>query len=89
MREGEIMYKCTFEFDPEPIVGLGSPVTIGNHASAEISMNRHPGNLKCLPLVRNTWTVRVITLTVVKIAPSMPECEFCISTTINSEKLQK
>ena len=36
--------------DQKPIVGL----TIGNHVSADISENRHPGHLKTLPLVRYT-----------------------------------
>ena len=38
----------------EAIVGLGHPVTIGNHSSAEISMTKLPRHLKIWPFVRNT-----------------------------------
>ena len=40
--------------DRKPIVGLGHPVTIGIHLSAEILLTRHPGQLKILSLVTNT-----------------------------------
>ena len=40
--------------DRKPIVGLGRPVTIGNHISADISMTSHLKVIKVIPLVRYT-----------------------------------
>ena len=36
----------------KPIVGLGRPVAIGNHVSDDISVTRHPGQLKKNSLVK-------------------------------------
>ena len=75
--------------DRKPIVGLGRSVTIGNHVSAEISMTRHSGHLKKLPLVRNIYLPRIDTVTIAKFAQSAPEYVFCISNIVNSFKIQK
>ena len=58
--------------DQKPIVGLRSPVTIGNHISAVISMIRLTEHLRILLFATNTQLSRVSTLTVAKLAPSTP-----------------
>ena len=70
----------------KPIVGLGNPVTIGNHILNEISKNNHPGSLTFYLLGKQA---RVRTLKIIKFASSMLQQAFFTFITVKCEKVEK